>query len=174
MNRFISTLTLCSFTTIASILGSSLAPLSAQTVNLGDVEMKATINNVCLFDNSTDGQLGGDPANLDKLDSTLPANGITTLPGSPGSIEVTCNNATSTINISSVTHTQPAGMTIDTFTTTVSGLATDITSVDGAQGTAVAIGSTTTETLDVDLEATYTANLAPGNYNFVVNIEATP
>jgi hypothetical protein len=174
MNRFLSTLTLCSSTTVASILGLSLVASAAPTTNNGQVLMKATIGNMCLFDNATDGQLGGDPNNLDKLDSTLPANGITLLPGSPGSIEVTCNNANSTINISSVTEINTASAIVDTYTTTVSGLATDIVSTDGAAGTAVAVGSTNTETLDVDLDATYQSNLTPGNYTFTVNIVATP
>ncbi|MGL5875997.1 MAG: hypothetical protein ACRC2R_27170 [Xenococcaceae cyanobacterium] len=174
MNRFISTLAISSLTTVASIFSLSLSVSAAPTVNNGQVQMKATIGNMCLFDNATDGQLGADPNNLDTLSSALPANGITLLPGSAGSIEVTCNNAASTINISSVTETNTASATIDTFTTTVTGLGSPITSVDGAAGTAVAVNSTNTETLDVDLDATYQSNLTPGDYTFTVNIVATP
>jgi hypothetical protein len=176
MNRFISTLTLCSSTAIVSILGLSLAASAAPTVGQGEVQMSATIGNSCLFDNVTDGFLGAEPSALDTLKSSLPSNGITLVDGTSGSIEVTCNDAGSSINITSVTETNTASATLDTFTATVSGsgLSSDITSVDGALGTPVVIGSTNTETLDVDLDATYLANLAPGNYNFIVSIEATP
>ena len=83
-------------------------------------------------------------------------------------------DATTSINIDTVTESNTAEATINTFTTTVSGLASDIVSTDGAPGTPVAVGSTNTETLTVDLTGTYNDNLGAGDYTYTVNLVANP
>ena len=159
--------------TIAATFATA-STIKAQTINSGQVEMTATVGSFCLFDNEIDGTLGVDSEDLATLDSRQAANNITALDGASGSIDVTCNDPNSTINISTVTETNTVGATVDTFTTTVSGLANDIVSINGAPGTPVVVGSTNTETLEVDLTATYNDNLTAGDYTFVVNLEATP
>ncbi|MEM7589940.1 MAG: hypothetical protein AAF383_00185 [Cyanobacteria bacterium P01_A01_bin.83] len=175
MNRFISTISLISLTSVAGILAAT-AGVNAQTVDSGEVQMTATVGDVCLFTDPLDGTLGIDPDDLTTLSSSLNANGITTATGdgAAGSIDVTCNNATSTISISSVTQAIPSGITSDSYTATVSGLGSDIVSTDGAAATPVAIGSTATQTLDVDLEAVYGTNVIPGDYTYTVNLVANP
>ena len=173
MNRLIFTVSLVSIGTITTFLNSA-SQVNAQSLNSGEVEMTATVENFCIFENELDGTLGVSPDDLTTLDSAEAANNITALDGAPGSIDVTCNDPTSTINIDTVTETNTAGATWSTFTTTVSGLANDITSTDGAPGTPVAVGSTNTETLEVDLAATYDENLSPGDYSFTVNLVANP
>ena len=101
--------------------------------------MTATIGSFCLFENEIDGTLGVPLSDPSTLDSNEAANNVTALDGAAGSIDVTCNDANTNINISSVTESNTAGGTVNTYTTTVSGLATDITSVDGAAGTAVPV-----------------------------------
>ena len=174
MNRFISAISIVS---IATVAGLAVTPKTlAQTVNSGEVEMTATINSFCLFENQLDGTLGVSLDDLSTLDSTESANGITTESGTSGSIDVTCNDSNATINIDSVTETNDAEVTVDTFTATVSGqsMENDIVSTDGASGTPVAINSTNTETLEVDLSATYGENLEAGNYTYTVNLVANP
>lgn len=176
INKLISRLSLISFGTTLSLLAitSSTSPVNAQTNNAGQVEMTATIQGFCLFENELDGTLGVSPSDLATLDSSEAANSITALDGASGSIDVTCNNATTSINIDTVTESNTAGATVNTFTTTVSGLASDIVSTDGAPGTPVAVGSTNTETLIVDLTGTYNDNLGPGDYIYTVNLVANP
>ena len=159
--------------TIAATFATA-STVKAQTVNSGQVEMTATVGSYCLFEDELDGTLGVDSGDLATLDSALSGNNIIALDGAAGTIDVTCNDASSTINISTVTETSPAGATVDTYTTTVSGLTSNIVSVDGAPGTAVAVGSINTETLSVNLTATYNDNLMAGDYTFTVNLEATP
>ena len=174
MNRFISTISIVS---IATVAGLAVAPKTlAQTVNSGEVQMTATINSFCLFENQMNGTLGVSPGNLRILDSTEGANGITTEPGTFGSIDVTCNDSNMTINIDSVTETNTANATVQSYTATVSGesMQESITSENGGAGTAVAIGSTQTETLEVDLSATYRDNLTAGDYTYTVNLVANP
>ena len=173
MNRFIFSIGLLSFGTVIITLPFA-SQVNAQSVNSGQVEMTATVGGFCLFENEIDGTLGVPAANRDTLDSGALANNMTALDGAAGSIDVTCNDAASTINIDTVTEANTAGATVSTFTTTVSGLANDITSVDGAAGTPVAVGSTNTETLEVDLTAIYNDNLTPGDYTFTVNLVANP
>ena len=173
MNRFILTIGVAAVTTAASI-ATFAGRANAQTVNSGEVEMSATIGAFCIFDNEIDGTLGAPIDDLTKLDSTLPANGITALDGAEGTVEVTCNDANAQISIDTVTESNTAGVTVDTYTTVVSGLATDMISTDGAASNAVAIGSTNTERLDVNLEATYASNLAAGEYTYTVNLVANP
>ena len=175
-NQLISRLSLISLSTTLGLLTitSFTSPANAQTVNSGQVEMTATINGFCLFENELDGTLGVSPSDLTTLNSSETANSITALDGASGSIDVTCNDATTTINIDTVTESNTAGATVNTFTTTVSGLASDIVSTDGAPGTPVAVGSTNTETLNVDLTATYNDNLSAGDYTYTVNLVANP
>ncbi len=171
--NFIYTFNTIGLTSIASLL--AVAPgINAQTVNSGEVEMTATISAFCLFENEIDGTLGVSTDDLATLDSNEAANGITALDGAAGSIDVTCNDPTSMVNISTVTESNTAGATVDTFTTTVTGLSAELVSTDEEAGTPVAVGSTNTETLLVDLSATYDDNLGAGDYTFTVNLEATP
>ena len=173
MKKFIFTTSSFSLSIIASML--VLTPqVNAQTANSGQVEMTATVGGLCLFENELDGTLGVSLDDLTTLDSAETANGITALDGASGSIDVTCNDATTTINIDTVTESNTAGATVSTFTTTVSGLATDIVSTDGAPGTPVPVGSTNTETLIVDLAGTYNENLSAGDYTYTVNLVANP
>ena len=173
MNRFISILSLGSFATLASLI--ALIPQAiAQTVNSGEVEMTATIGTFCIFENEIDGTLGVPSGQPDTLDSTALANGITALDGAAGSIDVTCNDPTSQIGIDTVTENNTAEITVNTFTTTVTGLANPLSSVDGAASNAVAVGSTNTETLLVNLAATYNSNLSAGDYTYTVNLVANP
>lgn len=173
MNKFIFRISLISLGTVASLLSLSLQ-VNAQSNNSGQVEMTATVGGLCVFENELDGTLGVSPNDLATLDSAETANGITALDGASGSIDVTCNDATTTINIDTVTEANTAGATVNNYTATVSGLANDIVSTDGAAGTPVAIGSTNTETLIVDLTATYTDNLAAGDYTYTINLVANP
>ena len=173
MNRLIFTASLVGIATITTFFNFA-SQVNAESLNSGKVKMTATIEGFCIFENELDGTLGVSPDDLTTLDSAEAANNITALDGAPGSIDVTCNDPTYTINIDTVTETNTAGATLNSFTTTVSGLGTDITSTDGAPGTPVAVGSTNTETLEVDLAATYDENLSPGDYSFTVNLVANP
>ena len=65
-------------------------------------------------------------------------------------------------------------MTLSTFTTTLTGLNSNIISHDGGTSIAVPIGTDTMKTLEIDISATYNNILKPGNYSFIVNLEATP
>lgn len=173
MNRLFFTISLVGIGTVATLLNSA-SQINAQDLNAGEVEMTATIEGFCIFENQLDGTLGVSPDDLSTLDSTEGANNITASDGAAGSIDVTCNDPTYTINVDTVTETNTAGATINTFTTTVSGLASDLTSTNGAAGTPVAVGSTNTETLEIYLAATYEDNLNPGDYSFIVNLVANP
>lgn len=173
MNRFIYSVSLISISTIASLF-SLASQVNAQTANSGEVEMTATVGALCTFENELDGTLGVSSDDLTTLDSSEAANGITALDGASGSIDVTCNDPSTTINIDTVAESNTAGASVNSFTTTVSGLATDIVSTDGVAGTPVAVGSTNTETLIVDLTATYADSLAPGDYTYTVNLVANP
>ena len=176
ISKLFSRLSLISFGTTLTLLAitSSTSPVNAQTNNVGQVEMTATIQGFCVFENELDGTLGVSPSDLNTLDSSEAANSVTALDGASGSIDVTCNDATTSINIDTVTESNTAGATVNTFTTTVSGLASDIVSTDGAPGTPVAVGSTNTETLTVDLTGTYNDNLGAGDYTYTVNLVANP
>ena len=173
MKLTILTVGLFSLTSLASLFSLS-SQVNAQTVNSGEVEMAATIDTFCIFENELDGTLGVPADDLTTLDSTEAANGITALDGVSGSIDVTCNDPSSTINIDTVTEANTANMTVNTYNTNVSGLASDITSVGQAPGTPVAVGSTNTETLLIDVAATYNSNLKPGDYTYTVNLVANP
>ena len=175
INRFISTIGLISLTSVAGMLATTTT-VNAQTVDSGEVEMTATVGSFCLFEGEFDGNLGVAEGDLTTLSSALEANGITAEDGAAGTIEVTCNNASSTINIDSVSESIPSGIASVGYTATVSGtsLASDIESADGAAGTAVAIGSTDTETLTVNLDAEYDSNVIPGTYTYTVNLVANP
>lgn len=175
MNRLVRFSTLFAICTLTGLSAMELKA-SAQTANSGEVDMTATVNSYCVFDNATNGTLGVDPSDLKTLNSTKVANDVTTADGAPGSIEVTCNDTDATINISSVTNSiKPTDMLAPTSsTTTVTGLGSNITSTNGAAGTAVAVGSTVTKKLDVNLQATYGENFKAGDYTFTVNLVATP
>ena len=128
----------------------------------------------CTFDNIINGNLGVDLNELNILSSEVNTNSITAVNGSSGSIDVICTNAATNINISSVTQSNNAAMTLSTFTTTLTGLSSNIISHDGGTSIAVPIGTDTMKTLEIDISATYNNILKPGNYSFIVNLEATP
>lgn len=173
MNRFISIISIGSLASLASM--TALMPqATAQTVNSGQVEITATVGAICIFENEIDGTLGVPSGQPDTLDSAAAANGITALDGAKGSIDVTCNDPASQISIDTVAENNTAGITVDTYTATVTGLADPLTSVDGTASNAVAVGSTNTETLEVDLTATYNSNLSAGDYTYTVNLIANP
>ena len=175
MNRSITTISILSLGTVACVMALS-SQVNAQTTDSGEVQMTSTVDSFCTFDGVSNGTLGVSPSNLTTLSSAETANGITAADGAAGSIDVICNDAARTINISSVTNSNTATpvATVTTSTTTVSGLGTDIVSTDGAAGTPVAVGSTASQTLTVNLTATYDANLTPGDYTFTVNLVAAP
>ena len=92
-NQLISRLSLISFSTTLTLLTITnfTSPANAQTANSGQVEMTATIDGFCLFENELDGTLGVSPSDLTTLDSSEAANSITALDGAAGSIDVTCS-----------------------------------------------------------------------------------
>ena len=128
----------------------------------------------CSFNNIVNGSLGVEVNNLKVLSSAANANSITAINGSPGSIDVTCTSATTSINISSVVRSNNAGISVSNFTTTVIGLTSDIVSDNGGASMAVPIGTNSSQTLEVNILATYNSILKPGDYSYTVNLNATP
>lgn len=129
----------------------------------------------CTFNPFLDGTLGVDPSELTVLSSSIVGNNsITATNPDSGSIDITCTDSSTQINISGVTQTNSAGMALSSSTTTVIGENIQLTSNNGGASIPASIGTNTKQTLQVRLSATYTEILKPGNYNFIVNLEALP
>ena len=128
----------------------------------------------CTFDNVISGNLAASLNELNTLDSEINDNSITRVNGNSGLINVTCTNSATNLNISSVSQSNNAAITLSTFTTIIRGLSSNITSNDGGASVAVPVGTSEMQTLEIDITATYNEILKPGNYSFVVNLEAAP
>ena len=174
MNRFISAISIIGIATVTSMTAGLPTSAIAQTLNSGEVEMTATVGTFCIFEHQLNGILGVPVNDLSQLSSTEEANGIASQDGTSGSIDVTCNDPSTRISISSVSETNTTGARLQEYETKVSGLGMDLVSLDGAASNAVAVGSTNTETLTVDLDADYNNNLSAGDYTYTVNLVANP
>ena len=128
----------------------------------------------CTVDNAINGNLVMNLDELDTISSKANQNSIGIVDTVPGSINISCTNAATNIGISNVVPTNNVGMTLANFTTTISGLSSEIISHNGGASIAVPIGSNGTKTLEIDIDATYSNILKPGNYSFIVNLEALP
>lgn len=143
-------------------------------VTLGFIDSKALAQDSCTFSNAINGSLGADFAELTVLSSEIAVSNITAIDGNPGAIDVTCTNAAINIKITGVNQSNDAGIALSNFTTTLKGLSSNLTSSNGGASVAVPIGTSNTKTLEIDLTATYNSTLKPGNYNFLINLEALP
>lgn len=127
----------------------------------------------CTFDNMQDGTLGVDPSELNVLSSSAVDNSIIAATGRSGTIDVQCTDPSTQIRISNVTQTNNVGMALSTAAT-VSGGSVQLTSDNGGASIPASIGTNLKQTLQVELSATSTKVLKPGDYNFVVDLEILP
>ena len=128
----------------------------------------------CSFNDVVDGNLGAEIDDLTALSSTANANSVTTVDGRPGSINVICNSPTANINISSVVQSNTAGINVSDFTTTVTGLGSEIVSNNGGASMTAPIGTSSLQTLEINISAIYNSILKSGNYTYTVNFNVTP
>lgn len=137
-------------------------------------KIDALAQDSCIISNVINGNLVMNLDELDTISSKANHNSVGIIDSAPGSIDISCTNATTDIGISSVVQTNDVGMTLSNFTTTVSGLSSEIISNNGGASLAAPIGTNVTKTIEIDLDATYSNILKPGNYSFMVNLEALP
>ena len=127
----------------------------------------------CTFDNIKNGTLGLDPNGLNVLSSSITINSMIATTGSSGAIEVQCTDPSTQIRILEVTQTNGAGITLST-TATVGGGNVELTSNNGGASNSANIGTDSKQTLEIELSATHTEALKPGDYNFIVDLELLP
>lgn len=128
----------------------------------------------CTIDNVINGSLGTNLDDLNTISSRSTSNSLSTTDARAGSLDLSCADATAEISISSVVQTNDVGMTLSSFTTTLSGLSSEIVSTNGGSSMPASVETSGTKTIEFEIDATYNDVLKPGNYSFFVNLEVSP